>query len=74
MKKKSLKQESFYTVKSFAELLKVHPKTVWRGIKYGRIHAFRVGQGKTAAYRIPGSEAQRMGLFDLNQFIKEMKE
>ena len=73
MKKKSLGVESFYSIKEFAELLKMHPKTIWRGIRYGRIQAFRVGQGKRAAYRIPASETTRMAMFDLNEFLKGMK-
>jgi excisionase family DNA binding protein len=73
MKKKPLAEQNYYSVKQFAEVLKVHPKTVWRGIKYGRIQAFRVGQGKTAAFRIPSSEANRMAMFDLNEFLKGMK-
>jgi excisionase family DNA binding protein len=44
--------EAFYTVEHAAERLKLHPKTVLRFIKDGRLRATRIGK----AYRILGSD------------------
>ena len=45
-----------YTVEQFAELVKLHPKTVLRFIKEGRVRAVKVGRG----YRILRSELEAM--------------
>ena len=45
-----------YTVEQFAELVKLHPKTVLRFIKEGRVRAVKVGR----AYRILRSELEAM--------------
>ena len=47
--KKNLK---FYTVNELAEVLRVHPTTIYQSIRCGRIQAFRVGPGKKAPLRI----------------------
>ena len=44
--------EAFYTVEHAAERLKLHPKTVLRFIKDGRLRATRIGK----AYRILASD------------------
>jgi excisionase family DNA binding protein len=43
---------SLYTVEQAAERLKLHPKTVLRMIRDGRLKAARIGK----AYRIAGEE------------------
>lgn len=58
------------TAKEFASKLRVHPSTVRRAIECGRIHAFRVGNGKKASFRIPESEIERMMAFDLTIVIE----
>src|ERR1700757_3121044 len=45
-----------YTVEQFAELVKLHPKTVLRFIKEGRVRAVKVGRG----YRILRSELEAL--------------
>lgn len=60
----------FYTIKEFAGLLGVHPTTVRRGIAYGRIQAFRVGEGKKSTYRIFKTELERMAAFDVETIIE----
>lgn len=61
---------NYYTVKEMANILGVHPTTIIRSIKYGRIAAFRVGSGKKASYRILKVEIKRMAEFDLETVIK----
>lgn len=63
---------NYLTVKEFAIELKVHPTTVIRAIKYGRIHAIRLGTGKKASYRIPESEFMRMLDFDLREVVERI--
>src|SRR5438477_12607628 len=48
--------EEVYTVEQFAERLKLHPKTVLRFIKDGRLRAVKVGK----SYRILRSELEAM--------------
>lgn len=63
--------EQFYTIKEFAALLLVHPTTIRRGIKCGRIQALRVGQGAKSTYRILKTEVERMMSFDVTQIIEK---
>src|SRR4051812_43247652 len=46
--------EEVYTVEQFAERLKLHPKTVLRFIKEGRVRAVKVGK----SYRILRTELE----------------
>ena len=48
--------EEVYTVEQFAERLKLHPKTVLRFIKEGRLRAVKVGK----SYRILRSQMEAM--------------
>lgn len=50
--------EQVYTVEQFAERLKLHPKTVLRFIREGRLRAVKVGR----SYRILRSELEAFGL------------
>lgn len=50
----------YYTVKEFAELLKITAETVRKAIRAGNIIAIKPGGGKTSALRIPSIELQRM--------------
>ena len=62
---------SFYSIKEFAEKLRVHPNTIRNGIKDGRIVAFKIGKGKRSMFRIAHSEIERMILLDLKFFNEE---
>jgi excisionase family DNA binding protein len=66
--------EEFLTITEFSVLLRIHPQTVRRAIKNGRIHAFRVGIGIRAGFRIPRSEINRMAIVDLENIINELIE
>ena len=50
--------EDIYTVEQFAERLKLHPKTVLRFIREGRLRAVKVGR----SYRILRSEMEAFGV------------
>lgn len=50
--------EEVYTVEQFAERLKLHPKTVLRFIREGRLRAVKVGR----SYRILRTELEAFGL------------
>lgn len=67
-------QDSFFSIKEFASLLRVHPNTIRRGIKKGKINAFQVGVGKCSVWRIPLSETNRMGVADLEKIIDRIIE
>jgi len=67
-----MSEETFYTVKEFAKLIRVHPNTVSSGIKKGRIQAFRVGVGMRSDYRIPSTEVSRMSEMDMTKIIERI--
>lgn len=69
--KKNLK---FYTVNELAEVLRVHPTTIYQSIRCGRINAFRVGPGKKAPLRIYHHEVERMIEFDAKKMIDKIVE
>lgn len=66
--------EEYLSVREYAALLGIHPNTVRRSIKTGRINAFKVGSGKRSDYRIAKSEINRMAFLDLEKVIEKMIE
>ena len=64
--------QDFLSIKEFALILRVHPNTIRRAIKSGRINAFKVGYGKKAVYRIARTEINRIALFDLEDMIEKI--
>jgi excisionase family DNA binding protein len=64
--------KDFYSIKEFAIILDVHPDTIRRSIKNGRINAFRAGSSSRGVFRIPHSEIHRMATIDLKQVLKQM--
>ncbi len=69
-----MSQTDFLSIKEFASLLRVHPDTVRRGIKRGRISGFKVGGGKRSIYRIPCTETNRMAICDMEAMVDKMVE
>lgn len=63
-----------FSVKELASHLGVHYNTILNGIKSGRIKAFKVGQGKTASWRILKYEVDRMAAFDATEIIEKIIE
>lgn len=53
---------NFLTVEEFAQRVKMHPGTIRRAIKEGKIYASRPGLGKKSPYRIAESELERLHL------------
>ena len=51
---------NFLTVEEFAERIKMHPGTIRRSIRQGKIYASRPGIGKRSPYRIDESELERL--------------
>lgn len=64
----------FLSIKEFAYLLKVHPNTIRRAVKSGRINAFRIGAGIKSSYRIARAEINRIAIFDLEEMIEKIVE
>lgn len=53
---------TFLTVEEFAKRIKMHPGSVRRSIKQGKIFASRPSMGKKGPYRIAESELERLHL------------
>jgi len=68
------KKIELLSIPEFAEVLRVHPNTIRKAIKCGRIQAFRAGSGRTSAYRIYRSELERMSQFDAKEMIDKIIE
>lgn len=64
----------FLSIKEFAFILKVHPNTIRRAIKSGRINGFKVGYGEKSTYRIARAEINRIAIFDLEEMIEKIIE
>lgn len=67
-------QCDFLSIKEFAAKVGVHPMTIRRAIKRGRITAIKIGGNKYSCYRIAKSEIERIALFDLEEIVREMVE
>jgi excisionase family DNA binding protein len=64
--------EKFYNVLEFSNLVRVHPNTVRKCIKDGRIQAFRMGIGGRSRFRIPHSEIARICEWDMTKIIENI--
>ena len=62
----------FLTIKEMAVLIRVHPNTIRRAIRSGKISALRVGKGVSAIYRIPKSEINRLAFSRLTEIINKI--
>lgn len=67
-------EKDFLSIKEFASKVKLHPNTIRRSIKNGRLSAFRIGFGPRAHYRIAASEVNRIALIDMEDMIKRIME
>ena len=64
----------FITINQFAIKVQVHPNTVRRAIRKGRVAAIRICTGKKILYRIPRSELTRVSLQDMEELIEKIIE
>jgi excisionase family DNA binding protein len=64
----------FLSIKEFAFKVKVHPNTIRRSIKSGRLSAFKIGSGPRAHYRIAATELNRIALVDMEEIIERIIE
>jgi excisionase family DNA binding protein len=53
---------NYLTVAEFAQRVKMHPGSIRRAIKQGKIFAMRPTHGKKCPYRIAESELERLHL------------
>ncbi len=67
-------QKEFYSINEFAKLLGFHPNTIRKHVKCGRISSVSVGNKFRPIYRIPMSEIERMGAFQLENIINKLIE
>ena len=52
--------EKFYSVKEFSGILRVHPNTVRKMIKNGRLHPINTGSDVKPNYKIPDDDLLRL--------------
>lgn len=64
--------DEFLSIKEFAFKLGLHPNTVRRSIRSGRLSAVRIGGGCKAVYRIPSCEINRLALHHLETIIEQI--
>ena len=69
-----MEYENHYTVSEFALIMHMHPQTIRRAIKVGRIIAFRVGISKKATYRIAEVRLIDLRQWDLMRLVDFIKD
>jgi excisionase family DNA binding protein len=69
---RSTSESEYFSIKEFANKLGVHPNTIRRAIKSGRICGFKVGSGKRSIYRISKDEITRVRHFDMEEMIEKI--
>lgn len=67
-------QKEFYTVMEFAEKTSLHPNTIRRMIKEGRLQAFRTSNTSKSSHRIPITEVSRICELDMSKLIERIVE
>lgn len=65
--------QDHFTVFDLAQIFRYHPDTIRRWIRQGRIHAFRVGAGKKASWRILPIEVERLRVVGFEEQMEELK-
>jgi excisionase family DNA binding protein len=64
----------FLSIKEFAVKVGLHPNTIRRAIKRGKISAIKLGSGLRSHYRIAKTEVQRIALLDMEEMIEKIIE
>ena len=60
--------EEYLSINEFAKKLRVHPNTIRKQLKKGKIQSLKIG----GTYRIPASEINRIAVFDMEQMIEKI--
>lgn len=68
----NVEKKDILTISEFAFEIRVHPNTVRKMIRIGRLNAFKAGGGKTSAYRIARSEIHRLSIIDLQGIVQNL--
>lgn len=63
---------AYFSIVEFAKKVNVHPNTIRNAIRSGRLHAFRINNGKNAAFRIPVSELERLAYFSMKNYVDQL--
>ena len=66
-----IEEIDFLSIKEMATLIRVHVNTIRRGIRIGKINAFRVG-GPHSAYRIHRTEINKLAFEQLEEVINSL--
>lgn len=64
--------QAFYSIKEFAEIVRLKPKTIWKAIRAGKISAFRIGNSRRSEYRIAASEIERLSTVNLQAVVDDL--
>jgi hypothetical protein len=64
----------YLTIIVFASRTSLHPNTIRRLIKIGKLNAIDMGTAGKKIYRIPESEIERMGKINLKEVLKNVRE
>lgn len=66
--------EDFLSIKEFAAKIGMHPNSVRRSIKVGKLIAIRISDGKRAAYRIPITQLHVLAIYNMEKVINTLIE
>jgi excisionase family DNA binding protein len=65
----SMLEKTVYSVDEVADIIGVHPETIRRAIRTGRLKAFRVGGSQRAPFHVTREELERFMQAQPNQPI-----
>jgi hypothetical protein len=63
--------QEFYSILQLSIKLSIHPNTIRRHIKSGKILALKLGTPKKWLYRIPGNEIQKLMILNIEKYIDQ---
>lgn len=65
----NLENKAYLSVKEMSRLVGMHPNTIRKAIKNGKLSHIQLGEGKNSHFRIPRSELERLALVDLKEIF-----
>ena len=63
----------YLTIVQFAAKIQMHPNSVRRLIRMGKLQGVNMGSGNRKIYRIPESELSRLATFDLKEVLTNIR-